>query len=78
MGIHIQLSELPSAPCRGAFFLAMKSLGQVTSLDEISQKNSSPSTVLQPVSDHYAFYDRLYRFYEKVYQANQGFFRYFS
>lgn len=78
LGIPIQLSELPSAPCRGAFFLAMKSLGQVTSLDEISQKNSSPSTVLQPVSDHYAFYDRLYRFYEKVYQANQGLFQEFS
>jgi hypothetical protein len=78
LGIPLQLSEFPSAPCRGTFFLTLKVLNQIKSLDEISQKNFNQLNILQPNLDYSAFYDRLYRFYEKVYQANRGLFQEFS
>lgn len=42
LGIPLQLSEFPSAPCRGTFFLTLKVLNQIKSLDEISQKKLQP------------------------------------
>ena len=78
LGIPLQLSEFPSAPCRGAFFLAIKALGQIKRLDEISQNHLNQLNILQPNPDYNALYDQLYRFYEKVYQANRGLFQEFS
>lgn len=78
LGIPLKLSDCPSAPCRGAFFLAIKALGQIKSLDEISQNNLNQLNILQPNPDYSAFYDQFYRFYEKVYQANRGLFQEFS
>jgi hypothetical protein len=72
------MSKFPSAPCRGAFFFSNKILRSGSSLDEISQKNIIQLDILQRDTDFSAFYDRLYRFYEKVYQANKGLFQEFS
>lgn len=77
LGVKVEVSLYPSAPAKGAFLLALKALGEVEHLEGLPSSLFPENPLLEPIEEHRAFYERLYRLYEKIYAQNAGLFKEF-
>ncbi|MGC8777968.1 MAG: gluconokinase [Candidatus Caldatribacteriaceae bacterium] len=78
LGVPVEVSHYPSASAKGAFLLALRALGEVPSLKDLSSSFFPENPLLEPIEERTLFYEKLYRLYEKVYTQNAGLFKEFA
>lgn len=77
LGVKVAVSTYPSSSAKGAFLVALKALGGISSFEDLPPDFFPVEEVLFPEREASSFYERLFRLWEKLYEVNAPLFREF-
>ncbi len=77
LGVPVAVSTYPSSSAKGAFLVALKALGEISSFEELPPEFFPVEEVLAPEKEAASLYGELFRLWERLYEANAPLFREF-
>ncbi len=75
LGVPVAVSTYPSSSAKGAFILALKALGAISSFEELPSDFFPLEETLFPEKEASLFYAELFQLWERLYKVNASLFR---